>query len=262
MVNTLSQSDMSNFLLGAISCLWLLHFGACDEECTQSVVATRDTFYVPAGGSLSLSCVVRHCRDKWKGNWMWSNSSHNLILVKESVKHHFTQVTLSASDTQMTLNLVNVNQSDEGFYGYKAVWGESDIDQGHLSYVNITAAVPTRRRVLHRILVCASAFLCLPIILGLARCLSSEVKPQTLPRTLSTHVAVYKDQPHPAPQPLPRCPVPKKRGISSHKGPPKSQKTSEKAEVVYADISQSSLRQQGATREPPQSTVYSSVRFS
>lgn len=33
-------------------------------------------------------------------------------------------------------------------------------------------------------------------------------------------------------------------------------------QVVYADISQHALRQQGATREPDQSTVYSSVKFS
>lgn len=253
---------MSNYLLGAISCLCLLHFGAYAEECSQSVIARRETFYVPAGGSLSLSCVVRHCGDKWKGNWMWSHSSQNLITIKESVKHYFTQVMLSANDTKLILNLVNVNQSDEGFYGYKAEWDGGDTDQGHLFYVNITAAVPTQRSALHRLLVCASAFLCLPIILGLARCLSSEVKPQPLPRTLSTHVAVYRDQPHPAPQPLPRCPVPQKRGISSYKAPPKSRKVSEKADVVYADISQSPLRQQNTIREPPQSTVYSSVRFS
>ena len=75
-------------------------------------------------------------------------------------------------------------------------------------------AVPSQRSVLHRLLVCAGAFLCLPIILGLARCLSSEVKPQPLPRTLSTHAAVH----HPAPQPPPRCPVPQKRSAPPRKG--------------------------------------------
>lgn len=33
-------------------------------------------------------------------------------------------------------------------------------------------------------------------------------------------------------------------------------------QVVYADISQGALRQQAAPREPAQSTVYSSLRFS
>lgn len=88
-----------------------------------------------------------------------------------------------------------------------------------MHYLCPPPAVPSQRSVLHRVLVCAGAFLCLPIILGLARCLSSEVKPQPLPRTLvSTHSAVYRDQPQPAPQPPPRRPVPQKRSTPSHKG--------------------------------------------
>lgn len=85
-------------------------------------------------------------------------------------------------------------------------------------YCMLLSAVPTQRPVLYRVLVCASAFLCLPIILGLARCLSSEVKPQPLPRVLSTHAAEYRDHPHPCPQPPPRCPVPQPRSTSSHRG--------------------------------------------
>lgn len=79
-------------------------------------------------------------------------------------------------------------------------------------------AVPSQRSVLHRVLVCAAAALCLPIILGLACCLSSEVKPRSLSRMLSTHTAVYRDHSHPAPQPPPRCPVPQKCSTSSGKG--------------------------------------------
>ncbi|XP_033486576.1 uncharacterized protein LOC117259380 isoform X2 [Epinephelus lanceolatus] len=176
---------MRYLLLGVISCLCLLRTGLSVEECSQDVLATRETIDVPAGGSQSLSCVVQHCGYSWK-------------------------------------------------------------------------AVTSQRTVLHRVLVCASASLCLPIILGLAYCLSSKVKPQTLPRTLSTHAAVYTDQPHPAPQPPPRCPVPQKHSKSPRKAAPKSR---QKTEVVYADISQDALRQ-GATRAPDQSTVYSSLRFS
>ncbi|XP_037632404.1 uncharacterized protein si:dkey-52l18.4 [Sebastes umbrosus] len=247
---------MCYHLLSAISCLCLLHTGFCAEECIQVVLAERETLYVPAGGSLSLSCVVQHCGGAWTGTWMRRNSTDQ----KLRVRHHVTNVTLSDNKTELILSFQSVNQSYEGSYGCSVKWSQGDTEQGHLKYVNVTAAVPSQRSVLHRVLVCAGAFLCLPIILGLARCLSSEVKPQPLPRTLvSTHSAVYRDQPQPAPQPPPRRPVPQKRSTPSHKAAPKTQ---QKTEVVYADISQDALRQQGATRNPDQSIVYSSLRFS
>lgn len=259
MTNTPLQSDMSNYLLRAISCLCLLHTGVHAEPCIQGVLAKAKTFNVTAGGSLTLSCVVQHCGDTWTGSWMWTNSTDvKSRAVRESMRHRLTKVMLSANKTQLILNFLSLSQSDEGFYGCRVVWGQGDTEEGHFMHVNVTAAVPSQRRVLHRVLVCAGACLCLPIILGLARCLSSKVKPQPLPRTLSTHAAAYRDQPHPAPQPPPRCPVPQKRSTSSHKAAPRSQ---QKAEVVYADISQGALRQQGATREPAQPTVYSSLRF-
>ncbi|XP_070684775.1 uncharacterized protein [Pempheris klunzingeri] len=265
MTNALLQSDMQKYLLRAISCLCLLHTGLIAEECSPTVLAKRDTFYVPAGGSLSLSCVVQHCGDTWKGGWMWRNSTdESMKVTKENVWQ--TNVTVSANQIQLNLNFLSVNQSDEGFYGCRVKWDEGDTAMGHLVYVNVTAAVLSQRSVLLRVVVCASALLCLPIILGLARCLSSKVNPQPLPRTLSTHPAEYRGLPHPAPQPPSRCPVPQKRTMvpqkrstSSHKAPTESQ---QKAEVVYADISQEALRQQGATREPDQSTVYSALRFS
>ncbi|XP_070762386.1 uncharacterized protein [Enoplosus armatus] len=259
MTNTLLQSDMHNYFLSAISCLCLLHTGLLAEECSQAVLAKRDTFDVPAGGSLSLSCVVQHCGDTWKGYWMWRNSTdEKLRAVEGGVGRRLTSVTLSTNQTRQILNLLSVSLSDEGYYGCKVTWHQGYTDQGHLTYVNVTA-VPSQRSSLNRVLVCAGAFLCLPIILGLARCLSSGVEPQPHPRTLSTNAAVYRDQPHPAPQPPPRRPVPQKRSTAPRKAPPKSQ---QKTEVVYADISKDALRQQGASREPDQSTVYSSLRFS
>ncbi|KAL7400151.1 hypothetical protein ABVT39_007209 [Epinephelus coioides] len=246
---------MRYLLLGVISCLCLLHTGLSVEECSQDVLATRETFYVPAGGSQSLSCVVQHCGHNWEGTWIRTNSTGEEL----SVRHRVRNVTLSANETKLILDLLSVTQLDEGSYGCKVKWANGETQQGNLKYVNVTAAVTSQRTVLHRVLVCASASLCLPIILGLAYCLSSKVKPQTLPRTLSTHAAVDTDQPHPTPQPPPRCPVPQKRSKSPCKAAPKSR---QKTEVVYADISQDALRQQGATRAPDQSTVYSSLRFS
>ncbi|XP_031717130.1 uncharacterized protein LOC116391045 [Anarrhichthys ocellatus] len=246
--------------LSAISCLCILHTGLWAEECSQGVLAERETIYAPAGSSLSLSCVVQHCGRTWTGNWMRRNSREDKLIVR----HLLTNVTLSATQTRLTLIFLSVSQLDEDSYGCRVKWAHGDTEHGHLKYVNVTAAVPSQRSVLHRVLVCAGASLCLPIILGLARCLSSEVKPQPFPRTLSTYSAVYRDQPQPAPQPPapqppPRCPIPQKRSKTSHKDVPKSV---QKTEVVYADISQDTLGQQGATREPNQSIVYSSLRFS
>ncbi|XP_034404931.1 uncharacterized protein si:dkey-52l18.4 [Cyclopterus lumpus] len=240
-------------LLRAICCLCLLHTGLRAEECTQGVLAERETLHVPAGRSLSLSCVVQHCGDAWTGNWMRRNSTEE----KSIAGHRLTNVTLSANQTQLTLNFLSVSKLDEGPYGCRVKWAQGDTDQGHLKYVNVTAAVSSQRSALHRVLVCAGASLCVPIILVMARCLSSEVKPQPFPRTLSTYSAVCR--PQPAPQPPPRCPIPQKRTTPSHKAVPKSV---QKTEVVYADISQDALGQQGATRPPEQSIVYSSLRFS
>lgn len=260
MFNALLQSDMSNYLLRAISCLCLLHAGVHAETCTQAVLAEAKTFNVPAGGSLTLSCVVQHCGGSWTGSWMWTNSTNiKARVVNESGRHHLINVTLSADKAKLILKFLNLNQSDEGFYGCRVAWGQNDIEEGHSIHVNVTAAVASQRRLWHRVLVCAGASLCLPIILGLARCLSSEVKPQPLPRTLSTHAAAYRNLPHPTPQPPPRRPIPQKRSTSSLKAAPKSQ---QKPEVVYADISQGALKQQGATREPAEPTVYSSLKFS
>lgn len=78
---------------------------------------------------------------------------------------------------------------------------------------------PSPRKLLHRVLICACALLCLPIILELARCLSSEVKPQPLPRAQVIYEVPYAaQQTISAPQPPPRCPVPQKCKTSPPKG--------------------------------------------
>ncbi|KAI4815442.1 uncharacterized protein [Pseudochaenichthys georgianus] len=241
---------MHYHLLSAISCLCLLH--AVAEECSQVVLADRETLDVPAGGSLSLSCVVQHCGGAWTGDWIRRNSTEENLIFR----HHVTKVNLSANQTKLILNVLNVHKSDEGSYGCSVTWAQDDTEQGNLKYVNVTAAVSSQRSVLHRILVCAAAALSLPVILGLARCLSSEVKPLPLPRTRFPPSAASRNQPHPAPQ-LP--PIPMKRSTSSHKAIPMAR---QKTEVVYADISQDALRQPGVTKKPDQSTVYSSLRFS
>ncbi|KAK2846957.1 hypothetical protein Q5P01_009956 [Channa striata] len=245
-------------LLTVISCLCIVPAVLSSDECSPGVMARREKVVVPQGSSLTLSCVVKHCGKNWTGNWMLENSHHEK-LIESSDRYYLTNETLSANETKLFLNFRRVNQSDEGSYGCKIIWGTGHISQGHLTLVNITAAVPAGRNLLHRFLICGGVFLCLTVVLGLACCQCSRIKHQHLPGTKSTLTHKPREQPRLAPTPLPRRPIPKKRSTSPCKAPAQSER---RAEVVYADISQGSLKQLGATREPAQSTVYSSVRFS
>ncbi|XP_022046403.1 uncharacterized protein si:dkey-52l18.4 [Acanthochromis polyacanthus] len=258
-LDKLLRSDMYDYLLFAICYVWILQTGFCDEECSQGILARRETYNVPAGGSLSLSCEVQHCGDTWTGTWMWKNSTYEeFSTVKEGERHRLTNVTLTANKTRLVLKLLRADPLDEGSYKCSIIWGAGNTEQGHLTNVNITTAVPSQRIFWHRVLICAGAFLCFPIFVGLAHCLSSEVNHQLLP-TAPLYTAVERNPPASAPQPPPRRPAPPKRKTTPSKVRPKHQKNTE---VVYADISQDALKQQGAMREPAQSTVYSSVRFS
>lgn len=260
---------MYGYLLCVICSLCILPLGVRAEDCSKAVLAKRQTYNVPVGGSLSLSCIVQHCGDTWSGSWIWKNSTDDTFrTVEATVGRHLTSVELSPNEIQLGLDLANVTKLDEGSYGCSVQWSQGAVDKGHLTDVNVTAAVSIKRTLLHRILICAGATLCLPIVLGLVRCLSSKVKPQPLPRMLnpvpSHFTAAYQAPQHQnPPQPLPRRPVPQKPSTSSRKVPAPVQ-PKHPTEVVYADISQDALQrqQQQAVRQPDQSsTVYSSVRF-
>ncbi|CAN9511063.1 unnamed protein product [Ophioblennius macclurei] len=247
---------MYDYLLGVISCICMFHAGLCDEDCNQTILARRQSMYVPAGGALSLSCVVRHCGLHWTGTWLWQNSTDGQFsTVENTERHHFINVTLSAVEAQLTLKILSIKQADEGSYKCSVTWGNGNIDQGHLMSMNVTAAALSRRDFSHRVFIWAGAFLCLPIILGLARWMSSKTKP---PTAEFIYTAVYRNVPHPAPQPLPRQPVLLEKPYSSHEVPPR---THQATEVVYADVSQDALQRQGTFREPAQSTVYSLLKF-
>ncbi|XP_029026488.1 uncharacterized protein si:dkey-52l18.4 [Betta splendens] len=245
---------MHGFLLGAVIVCVLPH-GFTTEDCIKAVLAKRDTVFVPEGGSLSLSCDIQNCGEAWTGNWVQTYSGKSdQTLIDNSDRHRVTNVTLSANTTRLLLDFLSVNKSDEGFYRCSVQWDQGGTGQGHFVYVNVTAAV-TKRMFWHRALVWSGACVCSFIILILARCLRSEVRPQPLPRP---RIIYHRDQPHAPANPQP--PVPKKRTKLSYKAPARSE---QRTEVVYADISQDALRQQQeAVREPASSTVYSSVKFS
>ncbi|KAM9733957.1 uncharacterized protein ACNS7B_015880 [Menidia menidia] len=254
---------MHKFFLRAIICVSIVHVGLGDEECSEAVLARRETFYVPTGESLSLSCLVQHCEGNWLGKWEWEHMPNTGIgIVKDGPRHHLDRINLTANETRLELKITSVNQSDEGSYRCSVTWGESS-GVGHWMHVNVTKAVSRPRNILHRVLICVGALFCVPVILGLAHCLSSEVKPQPHPKVQVTYAAVAKKRPRPPsrapPQPLPRRQIPQRLNDPVQQAPPQLPK---KTEVVYADISQEALRQQEGSKNPSQTTVYSSLKFS
>ncbi|PWA20453.1 hypothetical protein CCH79_00003588, partial [Gambusia affinis] len=170
---------MDAFILRVISCLCIFQ-----GECSQGVFGKRETFFVPAGGSLSLSCVVQHCGGNWTGNWKRENLTTSAT-VENSARHSFTIDPVSANRSQLHLKILSVRQSDEGLYKCNVKWRDGSHDVSHWMQVNVTKGVAFERKLLHRVLVCTGAFLCLPVILGLARCLSSEVKQQQQPHPIT-----------------------------------------------------------------------------
>lgn len=259
-------------LLGAIGFLCILSLDADAEDCFKSVLNRRETYSVASGDSLSLSCIVQHCGDPFTWKWVWKNSTdENLGSVLRNDRNSLTSEDLSVNKTRLILDVGRVSEWDEGFYGCRVEWGSAEVDQGHLMYVNVTAALSTDRKVLHRILVCFAAALFLIVLLGLAFCLRSKVKPQSLhgkftpleslvtsPGPTPRPSAEYQAPLHQStPQPPPRRKAPQKHSTSSENAPDQ-----QKTEVVYADISQDALRQKQRVKQSEQpSTVYSSLRF-
>uniref|UniRef100_A0A3B5KUJ8 Ig-like domain-containing protein n=1 Tax=Xiphophorus couchianus TaxID=32473 RepID=A0A3B5KUJ8_9TELE len=228
--------DMYAFTLRVISCLCIFQGGVFSEECSYGVFGKRETFLVPAGGSLSLFCVVQHCGGNWTGNWKRQNLTTSTT-VENSARHRFTIGPVSANQSKLHLKILSVRESDEGFYTWNVKWSDGSHDVSHWMQVNVTKGVAFERKPLHRVLVCTGAFLCLPVILGLARCLSSEVKQQPHPRIESV------------------C------GVFDLVEVSHSFISSYMLQLLYADISQDALRNQKAQREPVEPTVYSTVRF-
>ncbi|KAK7882526.1 hypothetical protein WMY93_028700 [Mugilogobius chulae] len=244
--------------------LWRGAHSAADEACSKAVLNRRAVFTAVRGQSLSLSCVVQHCGDSFTWKWIWKNSTDDTFRsVQTTDLRRLTRNDLSTNQSRLVLDLLRVNESDEGSFGCSVQWETHEVEQGHLMLVNVTEAVPFSRTSLHRILVCTGAVLCVSIVLALVICLRSKVTPQTRrklsPVTSSRPSTEYQaPQQQSTPQPPPRKHPPQKhKKTAAAKAPP------QKTEVVYADISQDALLQQQrrVKQQQQQSTVYSSVRF-
>ncbi|KAF6736128.1 Mast/stem cell growth factor receptor kita [Oryzias melastigma] len=248
---------MSMLFLSAVSCACVFYLGFSAEACTPAVLAKRGSVFMSEGNTLSLSCTVQHCESTWAGKWKWEKSiDSNSSIVRDSPRHHLMEKTPKASEIQLLLEVQRVEPADMGAYRCSVQWADGSTELGHWTYVNITRVVPTQRKVLHRFLVWAGASLCLPVILGLARCLSSEVKPQPQHRMQVIYAKVDKNQPHEPPRPPPRRSHPQKGRPPAFQG----EKSKQKTELVYADIYQDVKGTRQVVRAPTESTVYSSVR--
>lgn len=237
----------------------------------KSVLNKREVYKVASGESLSLSCIVQHCGEQYDWKWIWKNSTDDSSRsVSTSDRHSLTSEVLSGNKMRLVLDFGGVSEEDEGFYGCYVKWTSGEVDQGHLMQVNVTAAGPSNRKVLHRILIYFGVGLCLAVVLGLGFCLRTKVRSQSLPRKFT---ALTSPRPMPCPsteyqgplhqstpQPPPRRKTPPKHSSASEQT---LDQPKQETEVLYADISQDALqRQQQMVRQSAEpSTVYSSVRF-
>ncbi|KAK6295759.1 hypothetical protein J4Q44_G00334720 [Coregonus suidteri] len=241
----MGKKDMYNCLFLSITCLCILP-GYDAEECVTSVFAKKRNVNVPKGGTLSLSCVVQHCGDDgWTGGWGLSTEGQ-FLLFSPTPRHHLSNVTLTTNRTRLLMDILNVNQSDYGMYHCQITWVEGYTSVGHMTYVNITAAIPPTsvRKVYFRVVVYVSTCLVitLVLVLGLACHIRSKVP----------------SQPPPIPPPKP---PPRSRSVRKDKPP--TPKPNPKIELVYAALSKDCLEQQNPNpqREAAQPTVYSSLRL-
>ncbi|KAF4086413.1 hypothetical protein AMELA_G00105910 [Ameiurus melas] len=208
------------------------HLQVCVGECVPSVLASRRTLYKSEGQSMSLSCDVLHCGQKWTGGW--GIIQEHFKFLTPSPRVHLYNETITYNTTRLFLDVQNLNRSDSGSYQCNIKWEESN-SQGHVIKVNVTAGhfmpEPTGRKLSYRLLVCGAASLCFPLALALACCFSCR--------------------------PAPPVPPPRSRNSSTARVKPK-------ADVVYAVVALDRPRQQNTTqaRTARTAVIYSTVNFS
>ncbi|TSK49657.1 hypothetical protein Baya_4859 [Bagarius yarrelli] len=202
----------------------------CVSECVPTVFAKRRILYEPEGGSVSLWCDVWHCKQNWTGGWGIRQELFTFLTPSQRVQ--LSSDAITDSTTRLFLTIHNLNQSDSGAYQCNIKWEEIN-SQGHVIRVNVTAAEPTGRKLSYRLLVCAAASLCFPLVLVLVCCVSLDHQP-----------------PPPVPPPRSRNSRKISHSILHY--------------VVYAALTISRPRQQSSAEETKATTavVYSTMTFS
>ncbi|XP_067307818.1 uncharacterized protein si:dkey-52l18.4 isoform X2 [Pseudorasbora parva] len=221
------------FLL-TLAFLCLFKVGLC--ELCSTVRASRASKFVAERSSLRLSCEVRHCGvSGWTGGWFFQEiNSTRFTRLTLFERIELSNYSSTAKSTHLLVDIHNINQSNAGAYKCMVTWPDQSISNGHVTNVNVTAAVESSGRILsHRVLLCLCATMCFPLVLGLVWCLTRD---------------------HPPPPPVP----PRSYTSFARKNEVKSKK-----ELVYAEIAlNSSRRQNDCPKRAPEPTVYSSVHFS
>lgn len=204
-------------------------------ELCSSVRASRASKFVPEGSSLELSCEVQHCGVLgWTGGWAFQEMQDTgFTPLTPSERIELSNYSSTANSTHLLIHIHNINQSDAGSYNCMITWPGQLTSNGHVTYVNVTAASVDSlgRNLSHRVLLCLSASMCFPLVLGLVWCLTRD---------------------HPPPPPVPP------RSYTSF-----SARVIPKKELVYAEVAlKNSRRKNDCPKQVPEPTVYSSVHFS
>lgn len=219
--------------------LTFLAFLCCLKVCElcSSIRASRAFKVVAEGSSLQLSCEVQHCGvPGWTGGWDFQEmKSTGFTRLSPSERIELSNYSSTANSTHLLVDIHNINQSDAGAYKCVVTWPDKLTSNGHVTNVTViaAAAIESGRNLSHRVLLCFSAMMCFPLVLGLVWSLTRG---------------------HPPPPPVP----PRSYTFFSQKKEVKPKK-----ELVYAEVTlNSSRRQNDCPKQVPEPTVYSSVHFS
>ncbi|XP_067221995.1 uncharacterized protein [Chanodichthys erythropterus] len=204
-------------------------------ELCSTVRGSRASKLVAEGSSFRLSCEVQHCGVLgWTGGWEFQEmGTTGFTRLTPSERIGLSNYSSTANSTHLLVDIHNINQSDAGAYKCMITWPGQFTSSGHVTNVTVTAAAvhSPGRNLYHRVLLCLSASVCFPLVLGLVWCLTRD---------------------HPSPPPVP----PRSYTTFAARVKPKK-------ELVYAEVAlNSSRRQNDCPQQVPEPTVYSSLHFS
>ncbi|ROK28159.1 hypothetical protein DPX16_6500 [Anabarilius grahami] len=103
----------------------------------------------------------------------------------------------TANSTHLLVDIHNINKSDAGAYKCMITWPKGDFtSSGHVTNVTVNpgGVHSPDRNLYHRVLLCLSASMCFPLVLGLVWCLTRDhpSPPPVPPRSYTSFAARVK----------------------------------------------------------------------